>query len=102
MGRLLDIYFGSNKGKNWENYGFIRFIRVSDIKALESKLNGVACRNNNLEINVARHGQKTPPLPPNKINKNSRTTVPRDKTLKSMEVDLLIIEPMLKLLVATT
>ncbi|CAH1412377.1 unnamed protein product [Lactuca virosa] len=76
MGRLSDIYFGRNIGKNGKNYGFIRFIGVSDAKALELKLNGATCRNNKLEISVARHGRKTPPLPPGKINQNPRTVVP--------------------------
>ncbi|CAI9268895.1 unnamed protein product [Lactuca saligna] len=56
MGRLSDICFGSNKRKNGKNYGFIR--------------------NNKLEINVARHGRKTRPLSPDKINKNSRIVAP--------------------------
>lgn len=54
MGRLSDIYFGGNKGKNGKNYGFIRFLEVLDAKDLESKLNGVTFRNNKLEINIAR------------------------------------------------
>ncbi|CAH1441689.1 unnamed protein product [Lactuca virosa] len=72
-GKLSDIYFGGHKGKNGKNYGFIRFTGVPDAKDLESKLNGVACRNKKLEINIARHSRKTQPPPPGRTNPRTRT-----------------------------
>ncbi|CAH1451199.1 unnamed protein product [Lactuca virosa] len=52
-----------NKEKNGKNYGFVRFLGVEDVKNLESKLHGVICRNNILEVNIARHGRKAPHEP---------------------------------------
>ncbi|CAI9269128.1 unnamed protein product [Lactuca saligna] len=75
-GRLSDIYFGGHKGKNGKNYGFIRFLGVPDAKDLESKLNGVACRNNKFEINIARHSRKTYPPPTGKTSERIRTVAP--------------------------
>lgn len=60
FGRLSDIYSGGNKSKAGKKFGFIRFMGVKDVKALESKLNGTKCRMNMLDINVAKHEKKLP------------------------------------------
>ncbi|CAH1441893.1 unnamed protein product [Lactuca virosa] len=58
FGKLIDIYFGEKKGKNGKNFGFIRFVDVPNVRALEQQLNGTKCRNSMLEINVEKHKRK--------------------------------------------
>ena len=70
FGRLSDIYFGSRKGKNGKNFGFIRFVGVENVKAKEAELNGTKCRYATLEINIAKH-QRKPPPPSNKPTQNA-------------------------------
>ncbi|KAI3790507.1 hypothetical protein L2E82_03598 [Cichorium intybus] len=60
FGGLSDVYFGGNKGANGKYFGFNRFLGVEDTKDLESSLNGTKCRNNTLEINIAKHDRKIP------------------------------------------
>ncbi|CAH1450968.1 unnamed protein product [Lactuca virosa] len=76
FGTLSDVYFGGRKGKNGKNFGFIRFENVTDKKLLESKLNGIICRNYKLEINIARHERTEKLQPPSGVRRWSRTHVP--------------------------
>ncbi|CAH1427400.1 unnamed protein product [Lactuca virosa] len=72
FGKMTDIYFGERNGKNGKNYDFIRFTDVTDAKDMETRMNGKICRNNVLEINIARHGRKAPitkPIIGNNIRK---------------------------------
>ncbi|CAH1451513.1 unnamed protein product [Lactuca virosa] len=63
FGTISDIYFAVRKGKNGKNFGFIRFAGVKDKKLMEANMNGMLCKNNKLEINIARH-ERPGQMPP--------------------------------------
>lgn len=68
FGRLSDVNFEGKRDRNGKNFGFIRFVGVSDVRELERKLNGTKCRNNSLEVNVERR-KRNPPAKQFQANK---------------------------------
>ncbi|CAH1438297.1 unnamed protein product [Lactuca virosa] len=58
FGKVMDVYLGLKKDYYRRNFSFVRYVGIKDIEVLESKLQGIKCRGNILEVNISKHQWK--------------------------------------------
>ncbi|CAH1422923.1 unnamed protein product [Lactuca virosa] len=68
FGKVVDVYFGWKKDYRKKNYAFIRFMGVDDAKVLETRLQGIKCKEMVLDVNISKHHRKE------KVNQYQRSS----------------------------
>ncbi|CAI9283159.1 unnamed protein product [Lactuca saligna] len=58
-GQVVDVYIGGRKDYRKKNYSFVRFHEGRELNNLEKNLQGIICRGQQLEVNLAKHQRKT-------------------------------------------
>ncbi|CAH1438893.1 unnamed protein product [Lactuca virosa] len=58
FGNVVDIYFGLKKDYLKRNFSFVRYVGITNPKDTETKLQGIKCRNINLEVSISKHQRK--------------------------------------------
>ncbi|CAH1450256.1 unnamed protein product [Lactuca virosa] len=61
-GKIVDVYLGGKKDYNRNNFAFVRFVDVVNVRAMEERLQGIKCQNKVLSVNIAKHQRKPFPL----------------------------------------
>ncbi|CAH1446424.1 unnamed protein product [Lactuca virosa] len=75
---ISDVYLGTKKRWNGQNFAFVRFRGVCDIPGLEMKLNGITYNGKRLMMNVSRQLRKLAPQKTNKKwNKQPKRAEPK-------------------------
>ncbi|KAJ9547609.1 hypothetical protein OSB04_020152 [Centaurea solstitialis] len=59
QGQLVDLYLARKRNGRGRRFGFVRFVKVSEWRNLEIKLNEIWLRNFKLRVNLARYGRKS-------------------------------------------
>ncbi|KAK9073230.1 hypothetical protein SSX86_007554 [Deinandra increscens subsp. villosa] len=78
LGPLHDVFIPKKKRYNNENYGFVRFKNVHDIKALEQRMKEIPVGGRRIKVNLS----KVPRYSPEATKTRSQTTVGGTKVLK--------------------
>ncbi|CAI9277976.1 unnamed protein product [Lactuca saligna] len=72
-GKVVDVYLHQKAGKDGKFYGFVRFIGIEDVGALEKELNGIDYNGVKLRVNISKYPRKT--LNPNvTVEQTSRSS----------------------------
>lgn len=78
-GAVVDVYVARKLNRLKIRFGFVRFLRVRDIRAFKSRLNGILIGTKRIRVNVAkfdRKGKSPRLLPPTrKVNQGPFTTM---------------------------
>ncbi|CAH1443817.1 unnamed protein product [Lactuca virosa] len=72
FGLVVDVYFGGRKDYQGNNFAFVRYKDVVDMKALEEKLQGIKCRDVTLSVNISKHQRKAPQKPTHATTNSDR------------------------------
>ncbi|KAJ9547472.1 hypothetical protein OSB04_020015 [Centaurea solstitialis] len=59
QGELVDLYLARKRNGWGRRFGFVRFVKVSEWRSLEIKLNVIWLGNFKLKVNLARYGRKS-------------------------------------------
>ncbi|KAJ9555174.1 hypothetical protein OSB04_009788 [Centaurea solstitialis] len=78
VGTVVDTFIASKKGKNGRNFGFVRFIKIQNVKDVEKKLGEIIINGNRIVANVAKFERKTP-------NSYNRTNNPNPSAYRNLD-----------------
>ncbi|CAI9300080.1 unnamed protein product [Lactuca saligna] len=57
-GAIVDVYVAKKLNRHKMRFGFVRFIRITDVHSFENRLNGIYIGAQKVDVNVAKFGRK--------------------------------------------